>query len=115
MNCPDEVAEAVLNIMENAVLSIRLAGHGKNPEYCAVEANHIHNLPGLILRYRKEKLEYYLDAEVPGYVERLKQWTDTSPNAFEEQWRKLTEFLRTSATTGPVSNKDTPPTNKRHC
>jgi hypothetical protein len=97
MNCPDEVAKTALEIIQNAILSIRFAAYRKNPDYCAIEADHIHNLPGLILRYRREKLEYYLAIERHSYVERLRQVPDTSSEAFEEQWKKLEDFLRNDA------------------
>jgi hypothetical protein len=97
MNCPDEVAKTALEIIQNAILSIRFAAYRKHPDYCAIEADHIHNLPGLILNYRKEKLEYYLNIERQSYVERLKEMPDISSEAFEEQWKKLEKFLRTDA------------------
>ncbi|MDT5062237.1 MAG: hypothetical protein QOH63_2696 [Acidobacteriota bacterium] len=97
MNCPDEVAQAALEIIQNAILSIRFAAYQKNLDYCALEADHIHNLPGLILNYRREKLEYYLNIERQSYVERLEEMPDTSSEAFTEQWEKLEGFLRTNA------------------
>ena len=94
MDCPDEVATAALEIIQKAILSIRFAAYQKDPNYCAIEADHIHNLPGIILSYRKVNLEYYLNIERESYVERLKKIPDTSPEVFEVQWKKLEEFLR---------------------
>jgi hypothetical protein len=97
MDCPDEVAEAALKIIQSAILSIRFAAYNKNPDYCAIEADHVHNLPGLILNYRRENLAYYLNVERESYVERLKKIPDTSSEVYEGQWERLEEFLRTEA------------------
>ena len=95
MDCPDEVARVALEIIRNAVLSIRVAGWQHDVEYCALEADHIHNLPSLILSYSKEKLEYYLNIERPCYVDKIKERSG-NPEAFRAQWEKLEQFLQTA-------------------
>jgi hypothetical protein len=97
MNCPDEVAQAVLEIIQNAILSIRVAGWRPDGDYCALEANHIHNLPGLILKFSEHKLKYYLDVERNSYIDRLKEMSG-NPEAFHPQWQRLERFLQPSVT-----------------
>lgn len=93
MSCPDEVADAVLEILRIAVLRIRAAGWAGNPDQCAVEADHIHNLPSLLTHFDLEALKYYWDVERPCYVERVE-----TPAAFQQQWERLATFLQPAVT-----------------
>ena len=93
MNCPEEVAEALLQIIHRAVLYIRVAGWQHDAAYCALEADHIHNLPGLILNYSRDNLKYYLDIERPGSIERVKEVSGNA-EAFQAQWQRLEQFVK---------------------
>jgi hypothetical protein len=99
LSCSSEIADVVLEIIRNAVLSIRLAGYRGDAEYCAIEADHIHNLPDLLRNYRREKLEYYLSLERPDYIERLEKIPGANHHAYEAQWQwqRLEQLLRTKA------------------
>jgi hypothetical protein len=68
MRCPPEVAEIVLRILESGLLRIRAAAWCGQPDRCAIEADHIHNLPDLLADYAREKLEYYWDVERSTYA-----------------------------------------------
>lgn len=96
MNCPKEVSEAALQIIQKAVLSIRFAAYQHDADYCALEADHIHNLPGLILNYRRDNLKYYLDIERPCYVERVKEVSGNA-EAYQAQWQRLEQFVQAEA------------------
>lgn len=84
--CPPEVAEIVLEMLEYGLIVIRLQGWEGLADRCAVEADHLHNLPRLLAEYDPKLLLYYWDAERVGYLEkappeRLSNW--------EEFWRRL--------------------------
>jgi hypothetical protein len=51
MKCPDEVQECLLRILNVGVLNIRFYLGQPNYELSAIEANHIHNLPDLMLNF----------------------------------------------------------------
>jgi len=79
MNCPDPIKAVVLEFLHLGVLTCRLAGWDPDPERCAVEADHIHNLPNLLADYSPDKLQYYWDVERPifatrGDPKRLWRW-----------------------------------------
>ena len=63
MQCPPEIAELVHDTLRIGILRIRSNGWSQNPERCAIEADHLHNLPALLNDYRPELLDYYLRVE----------------------------------------------------
>lgn len=87
--CPAAVHGAICDILYTAALSIRAAASAGDADYCAVEANHIHNLPGLLKSYSPEGLRYYLDSEVPRYIEQLAQFPGSNPDAYKMSWDQL--------------------------
>ena len=65
--------DIALQILRNAILQIRVAGWQGRAAYCAVEADHIHNLPELLNNYRPHHLNYCIDLEIPGYLADLRR------------------------------------------
>lgn len=96
INCPDEVADVVLTILKDAILSMRIAGYAGNAEYCAIQANHIYNLPGLLRHYRRERLESYLKYGRGHYLRAVGEIPEVNPEAFNPLWQRLEEFLATN-------------------
>lgn len=91
--CPEEVKEVVLDILYKSALAIRLAGLHGDAKYCALEAEHIHNLPGLLKNYNVEKLRYYLEAERPDYLGNLKKLQGQNAPTYEDHWRRLEKYI----------------------
>jgi hypothetical protein len=90
MNCPEEIAEIVLEIVRIGLLNLRASGWSGDGLLCAVESDHIHNLPILLERYSPEMLRYYWDVERTSYATqvpaaRLAVW--------EPLWRRLREHV----------------------
>src|SRR5262245_48383576 len=81
-SCPPEIAEILTEILETGLLTIRVLGWNGEADRCAVEADHLHNLPGLLANYCPEKLLYYWDVERVGYVEE-------TPREFVAAWEPL--------------------------
>jgi hypothetical protein len=63
MSCPPAIATILLEILQHGILRARAAGWSGDADRCAVETDHIHNLPALIEDYSPERLRYYWDAE----------------------------------------------------
>jgi hypothetical protein len=68
MNCPPAIAEVLLDILRQGILRARVAGWSGDGDRCAVEADHIHNLPDLIQNFSPERLRYYWDAERSSFM-----------------------------------------------
>jgi hypothetical protein len=88
MNCPSEVSEIILEIIGTGVLKIRKAGWSGDPSQCAMEADHIHNLPALLKSYSQDLLRFYWEVEKPSYQMRLATSQGTK-TGFEPLWEKL--------------------------
>jgi hypothetical protein len=83
----------VPQILGRAILAIRVAGRNRAPDCCAIEADHIHNLPNLLRSYHRELLEYYLDVERPSYLEQLRRVRDTDAEVYRPMWCELERCL----------------------
>jgi hypothetical protein len=90
MSCPDEIAEVVLEMLQVGLLRIRSLGWDKNPIRCAVEADHLHNLPSLLKNYSPDLLKYYLEVERPCYIQAMPP--DDERAAFSPLWERLAVF-----------------------
>ncbi len=86
---PADVREALAQILEIACLSIRVAARKGDVKYCAIEADHIHNLPDLLRKFDAAKLKYYLSVTRPSYIEALGQLPDTTVEPYQALWRQL--------------------------
>jgi hypothetical protein len=84
MNCPPEIANILLDLMTLGILRIR--AHSEDPIRCVIEADHIHNLPGLVRNYSRSSLLYYWDVERPAFIDRI---PDADRAAFETLWDEL--------------------------
>jgi hypothetical protein len=92
--CPEEVANAVIEILYMAILSIRASTWSiKSTDYCGVEADHIHNLPDLLREYKRGKLEYYLDVERSIYLKQSAIIPANHQGIFDRPWKQLEQFL----------------------
>ena len=90
MNCPHEVASILLRLLTLGILRIRsFAG---DPDRCFAEADHLHNLPGLISHHSEAALLYYWRVERPSFRDQL---ADSDREVFEELWRELEPHLVT--------------------
>ena len=91
MMCPPELAEIISAILQNGFLRIRVLGSRGDAQRCAIEADHLHNLPVLLCRYSPDLLRFYWD------VERIAFQKQTPPNntkSFESLWLQLERFMK---------------------
>jgi len=68
MNCPPEIAEIIIELLQASLLRIRILGGSGDSKRCAVEANHVHNLPDLLRNYTPGRLHYYWTVERPEFM-----------------------------------------------
>jgi hypothetical protein len=54
-----EIETQLLKILSQGLLRIRAYGFEGQAHKCAIEADHLHNLPGLIANMEFERLSYY--------------------------------------------------------
>jgi hypothetical protein len=91
--CSEEVAAAILEILQTAILSIRFASWRGDSRYAAIEADHIHNLPDLMRRYHPDRLAYYLNVERPSYIAQLRELPGSNVDVYTPQWAALEQAL----------------------
>jgi hypothetical protein len=90
MNCPPELAEVIAQILQVGLLRIRALAWSADAGRCAAEADHLHNLPGLLQDYSLDRLTYYWEAERPAFV------SDSKGEGLEEftsLWNRMAAFL----------------------
>ena len=92
MNCPDEIAKILLEILYVGLLRIRALGWDQNPSRCAAEADHLHNLPMIIASYSPDLLQAYLTSARPTLL--VSGYTDLAH--FERFWAMLSLHLPSS-------------------
>jgi hypothetical protein len=96
MNCPPAIADVLLKILQLAILRIRASGWSGDAVLCALEADHIHNLPGLLADYTGERLRYYWEAERPSFV---RQSDPDNLATYVALWEQLETLLPGSPAT----------------
>ena len=97
MHCPEEVQTIVTRILEVGLLRCRAAAWSGDAARCAIEANHLHNLPSLLNEFSAEKLKYYWDTERAGFVEAS---SDVTISEFYPLWDALRQYA-----TFPISKQ----------
>jgi hypothetical protein len=90
MACPPKIADILLEIVKLGVLRVRAAGWSNDAKRCALEADHIHNLPDLLSNFSCDRLAYYWDAERPSFIQ---QSTSEDLAVFEPLWDKLRGYV----------------------
>jgi hypothetical protein len=94
MTCSKEITDVLTEILTTGLLRIRALGWSGYSERCAIESDHIHNLPDLLAHYSPERLDYYWNVERTSYIIQ----TPTSELAvWEPLWRKLNEYVEALA------------------
>ncbi len=99
MDCPPEIAEIILKILGTGLLRIRSLAWAGQSGLCAVEADHIHNLPDLLSNFSREMLSYYWDVERASY---LAQIPEADLASWETLWRELRPYANDVSQSTPV-------------
>jgi hypothetical protein len=91
MTCPDEIADILLEILGTGILRIRALGWTQNAARCAVEADHLHNLPHLLSHFSEDLLKYYWEVERPSFIG---QCSAENAAQFTPLWERLAGHLQ---------------------
>jgi hypothetical protein len=86
MKCPSEIGDIVLAILQRGLLRIRAFGWAGDDQRCAIEADHLHNLPALLTHFSSDMLRYYWEVERPSFQS---QSEGQSLTEFEALWDQL--------------------------
>ena len=81
-----------LQILHFGLLRIRDLSALGNIEYCAIESEHLHNIPSLVGETNDERHKFYFQKERPYYLERVDFSTpglDFTMRRYEELWARL--------------------------
>ena len=95
MNCPPEIEQALLHILQTGVLCGRSAGWQGDSKRCAVECDHIHNLSSLLEDFSIESLQHYYDVERVCYLDEC----PSGATIFGPEWDVLAGYLEHQTTT----------------
>lgn len=90
MQCPPAIAEIVCDILYTGLLQIRALA---DTNRCRSEADHLHNLPGLLANFKPELLDYYWQVERVCYIQRS---TAEESRPFEPMWQVLAKHVTAS-------------------
>jgi len=92
----EELRGVLLNILRTGLLRIRVLSWAGRAEDCAVEADHLHNLPHIARDLKIELVESYYTIGRSEFVKRAKDL-----KGFEEDWKRLGEILAEIGSSGP--------------
>src|SRR5262245_23313282 len=100
MNDSSDIADILQEILTIGLHRIRALAWSGDAKRCAIEADHIHNLPHLVTHGNREELAYYWKVERASYINQ----TDAKQLAvWEPLWRRLQIHIEAlaSSTTMP--------------
>jgi hypothetical protein len=95
MNDSSEIAGILLEMLTTGLLRIRALGWAGDSRRCAVEADHIHNLPFLLRNCDPYGLAYYWEVERVSYID---QSGPDQLAAWEPLWQRLQIHVEATAT-----------------
>ncbi len=90
MNCPNDIADILLEILENGTAYARAAGWSGDAERAVVEADHIHNLPYLIRNFSLSSLYYYWNVQRKHFIGKT---DDRMLAMYQPLWERLEPFV----------------------
>src|SRR5688572_11024743 len=93
-----------LHILHFGLVRLRDTAGCGNAAYCAVEADHLHNLPSLVGESNEHRHDYYFDKERPFYLERVDRSVpgiEFTLARYAELWQRLSELRRGAEQAAP--------------
>jgi hypothetical protein len=90
MQATRSVTAIIAEILAVGLLRIRASAWNGNPDRCAIEADHLHNLPALLTQTQLDLLEYYWNVERISFV---KQSSGENLECFEPLWKELSQYV----------------------
>ena len=78
-----------LKILERALLNIRALGERGEAQQCVYEADHVHNIPGLLLNESADNEKYYLECKRKVYLGHHSERKLANLLSFDGLWHEL--------------------------
>lgn len=86
----EAVKAILLEVMYVGLLRIRASAYDGDAEACAIEADHLHNLPGIIReQHCSAQLAYYYGVERIAYLKHEK----SNASLFQSCWEQLAKII----------------------
>jgi hypothetical protein len=82
----------LVQILTTGLRRIQALGQNRNPERCAIEAEHLQSLPALLVDFDPEVLDRYWNTERIAFMEKSSPEERTD---FEPLWQDLGDVLQT--------------------
>jgi hypothetical protein len=79
-------SDVYLDSLKDGLLAIRYAAHKGDAAWCFAEADHLHNIPGLVKHADDANHRYYLDCTRRGYLAAMGTKYDHS---YDLLWEEL--------------------------
>jgi hypothetical protein len=90
MTCPEPIASVLLDILQQGLLACRAFGWQGDARRCAIEADHLHNIPSLLSDYSPDRLRVYWDVERPAFAA---QCDPNQMSGWQSHWDRLEPFV----------------------
>lgn len=84
----EEIRSILLDLLRDGLLRIRVWGWNDKAAECAVEADRLHNVPGMIREMDVEAIRRFYDFELRHYAESME-----APGFYELAWKRLGAVL----------------------
>ena len=92
MNCPPEIADIILEILREGLLRVRAASWASDLRRCELEADHLHNLPDLLINYSSERLRFYWEVERASLIQQSSR-PGLDDCGFQSSWERLRPYV----------------------
>ncbi len=97
MNDSTELKDVLQEILTTGLLRIRALAWSGDATRCAIDADHIHNLPHLLVQCDSDGLAYYWDVERTSYID---QSEPEHVRTWEPLWQRLQPHVEAMASSG---------------
>jgi hypothetical protein len=95
MSIEAPIQNVLLKILQLGLLRIRMLGNRGRGDICQLEADHLHNLPSVLMHSSTEELLYYYNIEIPAFRRSLEynMITEVDADEFNGLWSELGSLI----------------------
>src|ERR1051326_7351653 len=100
-----QITGVIAEVIAIGILRIRSAGWAGDAALCAIEADHIHNLPHLLQHFSDDLLKFYWEIERPAYERHIAAHSKSSEIPldtvrFHQVWQEIERYRSKSSGSG---------------
>lgn len=97
MSDSSSINDILQELLTTGLLRIRSLAWSRDSDRCAIEADHIHNLPHLLVHGDPDALAHYWEVERTSYIDQTEP--DQLP-IWEPLWKRLQPHVEAMTTSG---------------